>query len=167
MAQKQKAHAPIPKTQSYFPTQYVICAILIILCSYQYHVNLSLKSKLLDLQTKLDKTHGHVSNLADSNIPEPEATIYPHSHYDIDHIPESKLTPRDIYREYTYDDFVSVFHVEPLHKLIVTQPVLDLIKNHDVTKDNFYVDNPDLVNYLIQNYGEYLRQESLEALDRY
>ena len=140
---------------------YVLCAVLIIACAYQFHHTRLLQQKLSSLQSKLQ-------NINSDHIREAEQTQetkYPHSHYEIEL--DAKLEPSDKYREYTYKDFRSIFHVEPLHKLEITQEVLDIIKGHDVKKDNFYVDNPEFVNYLIENYGDYIKQESLEKLDEF
>ena len=133
-----------PKRSS-LQIHHLIIALVVFACAYLAYDRRLLLSGIDLLQSMTPKMDAS------------DSKMYPHSHYSIGTF--------DRNREFTYQDFVSVFHVEPLHNLDITDTVWELIKDHDITKDNYFIDNPDLVQYLISKYGKVLSGGSLQTQD--
>ncbi len=62
----------------------------------------------------------------------------PHSHYDIDMRPDGR--PVDLNREYSMEDFHSVFHVTPSHFIEFTPEAAEILDKTDITKDPYFFD---------------------------
>ena len=92
----------------------------------------------------------------------------PHSRYlnNIETLKDDPRTPVDPLREYTYDDFQSVFEVEPLHKVEITKEAAEIIDNHNVTDDNYYITWPEEIKELQVKFAGFLDADSLEQRDR-
>ena len=163
------------------------------LFTFQHHFNSQvlnqfqlLESSVSNIDLKINDLESLIKDLnenlkQDDEVEEPETTsrildggVYdiqghePHSRYlrNIETTPEDSRIPTDPTREYTYDDFESVFEVEPIHKVILTPEVQEMIKNHDATLDEYYTTWTAEVKELQAKFGELMAAESLEQRDR-
>jgi hypothetical protein len=69
----------------------------------------------------------------------------PHSGYEIEFkkdIPE----PVDLDRQYSYLDFERVFHVEPLHSIIVSPTVQKLFRNHSIEQEKKFIYQKEIIH---------------------
>jgi hypothetical protein len=93
----------------------------------------------------------------------------PHTHY-FNNIKSSSKDPRipeDPDREYTYDDFRSIFEVEPIHQNEVEDEVKTILNDHNITEnDDYYKDWVKKRRILLYKYRKLLALDSLEDYDR-
>ena len=139
-----------------------------------------LNTSLHSIDTRLSKLHQYIKTFEEKEdaAKKPTAVVQdgiydikghePHSRYlkNIEVNPEDPNRPLDPNREYTYDDFVKIFEVEPLHKVVVAPNVVDLIKGHNYKDDYYYDQWKKEIKDLKKKYSSYLAEDSLEQRDR-
>jgi hypothetical protein len=69
-------------------------------------------------------------------------------------------------REYTYDDFETVFNVVAIHEQILTDKVYELLKNHDAKTDDYYLENKEMIDERYHEFVHYITAGSHEQEDR-
>jgi hypothetical protein len=185
MTKSDTSTNPETPTKSNFVLLFV-ATLLGIGFAYQTNLirDLNVKFNLLDnkLDSLIKATNINLSNYAKLSSQrevssEPEVKVdgvvdmgehSPHSHY-LDHIPKDPNDPRqpaDPDAEYSYDDFETIFHVEPLHSVVLTPKAAEILKGHDARNDEYYQDYQDIVDELSLKYKSFLDSPSLEERDR-
>ncbi|KAJ3320549.1 hypothetical protein HDV06_005172 [Boothiomyces sp. JEL0866] len=89
----------------------------------------------------------------------------PHAHY-FDSIEMDPLNPKKpLYpdAQYTYDDFGSIFQVEPIHQSVVSDEVKDLLDGHDLFSDDYYLSNSDHVDDMIEKTKSFFEIKDQES----
>ena len=92
----------------------------------------------------------------------------PHSRYlyNLETLKEDSRIPVNVDREFSYDDFKPIFEVDPLHQIVFTPKVLELIDDHNATTDEYYADYADDIEMYQKKFHDLLDAESLEERDR-
>ena len=140
----------------------------------------ALDSKINELETLLKDLSNKLSSNSDyyqessSNSRLLENGVYdieghsPHARYlkNIETLTDDPRIPADPDREYTYDDFLTIFEVEPLHQSEPISEVAEMLMDHDVTNDEYYDTWNQNIAELESKYSDLLRNGSLEQRDR-
>ena len=166
------------------------------LLSFQYYQSTQvalqfqgLEQSIIALNTKITGLDSLIKDLADkitendwqSQDDEPlsqnrllENGVYdieghsPHARYlkNIETSPNDSRIPAEPDREYTYDDFLTVFEVEPLFKSVANEQVAELLKNHNVTNDAYFETWAEHISGLHDKYDGILSNGSFDKRDR-
>ena len=166
---------------------FTIC-ILVLGILFAYQVNMRnvlvdrftlVESTLHNIDTRISKLHQYIKSfeISDKVDEKPKPVIAPdgiydiqghepHSHYNVEMNPNDPVTPLYPDKEYTYDDFVKVFEVEPLHHNEYEPEVEELLKGHKVKDDYYYDQWKGELKVLRKKYTSFLEMDSLEERDR-
>ena len=138
-----------------------------------------LQSSIHSIDTRISKLHQYVKSFEETQDEKKPSVIQedgiydikghePHSHYlkNLETNPNDPSSPLNPEKEYTYDDFVKVFEVEPLHKVVIEPEVKDLLKGHNYKDDYYYDQWKSEIKDLKKKYSSYLAEDSLEQRDR-
>ncbi|KAI8896419.1 hypothetical protein BC833DRAFT_97039 [Globomyces pollinis-pini] len=86
-------------------------------------------------------TNSGAGNIVSETVGKNDTISVPHGHYfkNIPTSPENPNTPLDQEKEYTYDDFESVFNIKPIHETVTDPAIEDLLNSHDVYTDAYWL----------------------------
>jgi hypothetical protein len=140
--------------------------ILTIMAAYQFSIMQQMVSKLAAFEARLNQFELFLDD-SDNTHSKVELTNHPHERY-FHNIPMKDGTNIPLHpdREYTYDDFESVFNVLPLHEQIMTDEVAELLKDHNPTTDNYFLDYKTNIMDRYEEFKAYLEGGSHEMEDR-
>jgi hypothetical protein len=176
-----------PSLSSDYTLMTIFAALIVAVFTYQTTVVSQVFTKLDYMDSRISLLHESIRTLAKNpdsansvgtteEAPKPVAVdgVYdleghePHAHYlkNIPTSPNDSRIPADLDREYTYEDFETMFEVTPLHQVLVLDEVKELLEGHDVTQDEYYKNWEKTVNRLAYKYRNELAMDSLEELDR-
>ena len=163
-----------PKKSSGFFQISIIWVILALFIAYQINANQRIDAQLAQLQSTVGDLVVLVQkeSTPEDNAPKDFERVtkkddhgHPHSKYKIVPSKHDPNVPADPDREYTYDDFDSVFGVKPLHHVVISPEAKEVLKGHDLKTDPKYAEYYDEIKEDLAKYG-HLMDKSSEKFQR-
>ncbi|KAJ3312678.1 hypothetical protein HDV04_002822 [Boothiomyces sp. JEL0838] len=150
---------------------FIILTISGLIISYQSTRILELNRIIGQLDAQVEKYESIIDRYQILDYSQKNITVddqvehEPHSHYfdNIEKDPHNPKKPLYPDAQYTYDDFVSIFQVEPIHHSIVSEEVKELLDGHDLFTDDYYLSNSVHIDSMIEKTKSFFEIKDQEA----